>query len=91
MSVQASWYVPPREKYRLGGGTAPDNTGSPLAIVSGPAQYAADAAHAYHPDSPLFWAAGLIAVTFGLVGISGSVRVGRARASASVDEIPKEK
>ncbi len=37
-------------------------------------------------DNPLLWVFGLTAVTFGLIGISGSVRVGKARASASLDK-----
>jgi hypothetical protein len=37
-----------------------------------------------HPDNPLFWFGSFLGVTFGLVAVSGSVRLGRARAGASV-------
>lgn len=36
------------------------------------------------PGNPLLWAAGFVALTLGLVGVSGSVRLGKAKASASV-------
>jgi hypothetical protein len=39
-----------------------------------------------HPDNPLTWLAVVAAVTFGLVGVSGSVRLGKAKASASLDK-----
>jgi hypothetical protein len=38
----------------------------------------------FHPDNPLFWLGGVLAVTFGLVAFSGSVRVARAKVSGSV-------
>lgn len=38
------------------------------------------------PHNPLFWFGGILAVTFGLVGVSGSVRVGKARATAGIDK-----
>lgn len=41
-------------------------------------------AHGLSPDSPLLWFGGLLAVTVGLVAVSGSVRLGRAKVSASV-------
>jgi hypothetical protein len=38
-----------------------------------------------HPDNPLFWFGAALAVTFGLVGVSGSARVRRVgRVAASV-------
>ena len=40
----------------------------------------------FHPDNPLLWVGGILAVTFGLVGISGSARVGKARVSGSIDK-----
>jgi hypothetical protein len=36
------------------------------------------------PDNPLFWAGLVILVTFGAAGGAGSVRLGGAKASASV-------
>jgi len=38
------------------------------------------------PDNPLFVLGVVLGVTFGLVGVSGSVRLGKARASASLDK-----
>lgn len=38
------------------------------------------------PQNPLLWLGGLVAVTFGLIGVSGSARVGRAKVSASLDK-----
>lgn len=39
-----------------------------------------------HPDNPMLWLGGLIAVAAGLIGFSGSARVGKAKFSASVDK-----
>lgn len=36
----------------------------------------------WHPDNPLFWFAGLAAVTIGLIAVNTSVRVGPFKASA---------
>lgn len=36
------------------------------------------------PQNPLLWFGGVLAVTVGLVAVSGSVRLGRAKVSASV-------
>jgi hypothetical protein len=38
------------------------------------------------PQNPLFWFGGILAVTAGLIGLSGSARVGRAKVSASLDK-----
>jgi hypothetical protein len=38
------------------------------------------------PQNPLFWFGGILAVTFGLIGVSGSARVGRAKVSAALDK-----
>lgn len=38
----------------------------------------------FSPDNPLFWFAGLLAATLGLIALSGSIRVGPASASASL-------
>lgn len=39
-----------------------------------------------HPDNPMFWLGGILAVTAGFIGISGGIRVGRAKAEASIDQ-----
>lgn len=38
-----------------------------------------------HPDNAMLWLGLILATTFGLVGVSGSLRVGNARASATLD------
>lgn len=62
------------------------NTGpvTELTSIPTPTQGAADEANPWHPDNPLFWFAGLAALTFGLMAFSTTVRVGGARASVSV-------
>jgi hypothetical protein len=37
-----------------------------------------------HPDNPLFWFGLVLGATFGLVGVSGSARVFKGKASASL-------
>ncbi len=41
----------------------------------------ANGARIWHPDNPLFWFGGLLAVTLGLIGAATSVRVGPFKAS----------
>ena len=38
------------------------------------------------PHNPLFWFGVVLAVTFGAAGVAGSVRVGRAKVSGSIDQ-----
>lgn len=38
------------------------------------------------PQNPLFWLGAIGATWFGLIGVAGSVRLGRAKVSASVDQ-----
>lgn len=38
------------------------------------------------PHNPLFWLGGIIAVTVGLAGFAGSIRVGKATIKGSVDK-----
>ena len=52
-------------------------------LVEGPSAAAPGMDKAWHPDSPLFWAGALIAVTLGLIGASTSLRVGPFRAAVS--------
>ena len=40
-----------------------------------------NSARIWHPDNPLFWFGGLLAVTLGLIGAATSVRVGPFKAS----------
>ena len=38
------------------------------------------------PQNPIFVFGVILGVTFGLIGVSGSLRVGKAKASASIDK-----
>jgi hypothetical protein len=38
------------------------------------------------PNNPLVWFGAIMAVTLGLAGAAGSLRLGKAKVSASVDE-----
>jgi hypothetical protein len=38
------------------------------------------------PNNPLFWFGAILLVTVGAVGVAGSVRLGRAKVSASLDQ-----
>lgn len=39
-----------------------------------------------HPDNPLLWVALILGATVGLVGVSGSARVGKGKVSVSLDK-----
>jgi len=62
------------------------NTGpvTELTSIPTPTQGAADEANPWHPENPLFWFAGIAALTFGLMAFSTTVRVGGAHASLSL-------
>ena len=66
-------------------GLAPRDAGP---VPVGPTQHVAVDAHTVtsvvSPQNPLFWFGLLLATTVGLVGVSGSARIGRAKVSASV-------
>lgn len=66
------------------GRSAPADT--PLAQITGPAPAQVQAGHAWHPSSPLMAFGAILGVTFGLLAFSGSVRVGKTRAAASVGD-----
>ena len=38
------------------------------------------------PNNPLFWFGAILLVTVGAVGVAGSVRLGRARVAAEIDQ-----
>ncbi len=56
---------------------------STLHTSAGPALAETNVSKPWHPDSPLFWVGTLLAVTFGLIAASTSVRVGPVRASVA--------
>ncbi|MFL6144532.1 MAG: hypothetical protein ACJ72N_22050 [Labedaea sp.] len=53
-----------------------------IARAAGPAPH--DQSPPWSPDSPLFWFGVVAALTFGLVAVSTSIRVGPARVSGSL-------
>jgi hypothetical protein len=63
--------------------TAPSPATTELTAVATPRAGAATTAQPWHPENPLFWVAGLAAVTFGLAAFSTNVRVGSVRAGVS--------
>lgn len=59
----------------------------PSGVAASTARVAVDDNNAlpwYSPRNPLFWLGGVLAVTFGLGSVAGSVRLGKAKVSAQV-------
>lgn len=56
---------------------------APLTASSGPTALEGRSDKPWHPDSPLFWFGAVLAVTFGLVAASTSIRVGPFKAAIS--------
>lgn len=82
MTATALAFPSPTLKYRLpapqgGGQQIPD---SQLPAVAGTPASAETAMSPVHPDSALFWFGVIAAVSFGLMAVSTSVRVGKAGA-----------
>lgn len=57
--------------------------GQPLARAAGPSLADRNSDKPWHPDSPLFWFGAVLAVTFGLIGASTSIRVGPFKAAVA--------
>lgn len=74
------------DTYRLTGLAPVESNRTP----TGPTQHIAVADHdqirALSMDNPIAWLALFVGVTFGLIGVSGSARIGKAKASASLDK-----
>jgi hypothetical protein len=75
----------PTAKY---GGSFLSGRSSPVAeasaLTSAATPPAGNASRAWHPDSALFWVAGLIIVATGLGGASTTVRLGKGKAGIQV-------
>jgi len=59
----------------------------PAGVASSTARVAVDDGNAlpwYSPRNPMLWLTGVLVVTFGLGGVAGSVRLGKAKVSAQV-------
>lgn len=62
--------------------------GSPaLKGLEGPSSEIGNAAP-YHPDHPLFWVAGILLATFGLIGANSALRIGKFKASVQAGNNP---
>lgn len=88
--TSATWAVPsPQSKYGAAflnpGHTTADDT--PMARVAGPADKDNTSALSVH--SPMFWVAAVLAGAVGLAAVSTTVRVGPAKASASIGDVGK--
>jgi hypothetical protein len=66
--------------------TRPSAAHTELNAVSTPAEGAETDAQPWNPANPLFWFGALAALTFGLMAVSTTVRVGPAKASLSLGE-----
>lgn len=76
MSVYSQVGLRPGAPPQTGGGLA--STVERLAVDDG------EAVSWYSPRNPLVWLGGIMAVTVGLASVAGSVRLGKAKISASV-------
>lgn len=85
MGTATTWAPPAAgSKYNLPSGGPVTRTTSELNAAVTPSEGAAAEAAPWSPSSPLFWFGALAAVTFGLMAVSTSVRVGPAKVSASL-------
>lgn len=69
-------------KYGMGQGRREETT--ELTSVPSPAAGSAAAAQPWNPENPLFWFGAIAALTFGLMAVSTTVRVGPAKGSISL-------
>lgn len=82
--MSQTWAVPDvAARYNLSPGLG-SHTPSELHTAATPGVGAAAAAQPWNPHNPLFWFAGIAALTFGLMAVSTTVRVGPAKVSASL-------
>lgn len=58
---------------------------APTTQVMAPSAWPSGVAGLLSPHNPVFWVGVVLAVTIGALGVAGSVRLGEARLSASVD------
>lgn len=84
MPTATTWAPTGPGRYGLSTAGPVTTAPSELHAVATPSQGAAAAAQPWNPGNPLFWFAGLAAVTFGLMAFSTSVRVGKTTASVSL-------
>lgn len=58
---------------------------APTTQIMAPAAWPGGVAGLLSPHNPVFWVGVVLAVTVGALGVAGSVRLGEAKLSASVD------
>lgn len=81
MGVTSIFDVTAQQRYGLPSG-AQTRDDSTLATTAGPAPIAGTPL--WHPNHPLFWVGGILALTFGFAFASTTVRVGPAHAHAAL-------
>lgn len=81
-----TWAPAGPARFQLHGSGPASQAPSELTAVPTPAKGAAADAQPWNPQNPLFWFAGLAAVTFGLMAFSTSVRVGKTTASVAIGD-----
>lgn len=84
MATATAWAPSGVGKYGLTPDGPVSTTPSELHAVASPSEGAAASAKLLSPSNPLFWFAGIAAVTFGLMAFSTSVRIGKGSASLSL-------
>lgn len=85
--MTATTWAPPDPGARFGLAQGPaSRTPTELTAVPTPAEGAEAASQPWNPENPLFWFGVLAFVTFGLMAVSTTVRVGGARASVSLGD-----
>lgn len=85
MAVPTGWEPPVTgQRYGLSAYGSPSSAVSELHSVPAASAGAEALAQPWNPSNPLFWFGGLALLTFGLMAVSTSVRVGPAKASVSL-------
>lgn len=84
MSVQNGWAPTGPARYGLAPEAPATTTPTDLAAVPSPSAGTARELTPWDPSSPMFWIGVLGAVTFGLMAVSTTVRVGPAKGTLSV-------
>lgn len=80
----AGWTPPPAgARYQLTPNGPVSSTPTELATAVTPDEGGDASGKPWSPSSPLFWFGAIAAVTFGLMAVSTSVRVGSVKASVS--------
>lgn len=84
--MSATTWAPPSPAAKYGPALAPGGpritADTELSAVSSPA--AGETGSPFSPANPLFWFGAIAALTFGLMAVSTSVRVGPAKAAVSL-------